>query len=1187
MEIITKYRGESFSVVFMMNEAYDMVRMELVKCFIGGKSFDLVASGQSLRCELTSTQTQAIYGINDIILHVDDSVLGVVKVFAAKINLAATLDGLNNSSVNTGIDIAIPITINETAITVGDVVYSYVKGDKGDPGNGIQSITLLAIVGLVKTYRILFTDATTFDYDVTDGEQGIQGEQGLQGEQGEQGLKGDKGDAGDDGITYYTENHKEDLSSQVDGVNKIFTLAFSPMDTPCVDFRINGKEAEFDIVVSTNTVTLSFAPVIGDVITCYYQTNTTAIPNIAGKQDKADLALATTDKTVVGAINEVRITANGKENTGVAQSLVTQLINGAASGYDTLKELEDKIIAINSIIGGSTPDGDSIVNTVAELLSVFATFPEGSDMVTLLTAKLNTSDVYNALDQLLDGKALDARQGKVLNDLCTGLRTDLTNHNHAGVYEPIITKSAGFLSWTGSAWAWITTTFQDASKLVTAWSATVLNTNYPSEKLVKDSLDLKVDKVAGKGLSEIDVTHEMAEIYGATSSTGWVESISIIPVDATHISVNSAEGFIIKNTGANSETPLLVEVMFEEVSNVLVSNIATADITYFLVNESGVLYQQTTFPTPEQRRDNLFIGRVSHPNRTSILAIVNTPDFATSPMSQLRDMFEPIKMINSGISPYADGANLGFNISGGKLTGLGINASVNVKNPNQVTISGKIPASFYYRTQTGGSTGLVSVLTPGFYDVGGTITAISTGGDSQANRSTNVRIYQFSNGNVVAQYGQTVYSSLSLAVAGIPTEQFIEFSNVDANAILIGIISVRRAATVLNNTSFAIFTPASMFGEVVNSTNGTSITDLQGIYGNSSTPEITTDDERKALTLKDGTSSPTNNQFEIQNFNGVLKASINGNGSYESVADYGSNEAPLVYDASNWTLTSGWIFSGNSLDKNSSGTNDATALLGVAPVAQQVYKLTFTVAASVNTGTFVGNITPSFGGTVFNAITAVGTYTYYIHAVATTKLSFGPYTNGTRFSITDISITKKTNLIGDLIVGGDVFFSGNRILNRNTNTPVFYWYPNGAVYVPGAFTVVGAFAASTTITSSSSITGRQLCTTTGSAATTTGAVNMTLSSNGQFYLSAALTGPVTMNITAPVAGGRSILCFIQGATAQSLILSLTGVTWRQAGVTGSSTNTLTVSNISIVNANYIVELYWMTATLCYVTVHNT
>lgn len=44
---------------------------------------------------------------------------------------------------------------------------------KGDTGNGIQSISLLSTVGLVKTYRITYTNGNYFDFPVADGN-GIQ-----------------------------------------------------------------------------------------------------------------------------------------------------------------------------------------------------------------------------------------------------------------------------------------------------------------------------------------------------------------------------------------------------------------------------------------------------------------------------------------------------------------------------------------------------------------------------------------------------------------------------------------------------------------------------------------------------------------------------------------------------------------------------------------------------------------------------------------------------------------------------------------------------------------------------------------------------------------------------------------------------------------------------------------------------
>ena len=44
------------------------------------------------------------------------------------------------------------------------------QGVQGETGNGIQSVYLTATHGAVKTYTILFTDGTTYDFDVTDGE---------------------------------------------------------------------------------------------------------------------------------------------------------------------------------------------------------------------------------------------------------------------------------------------------------------------------------------------------------------------------------------------------------------------------------------------------------------------------------------------------------------------------------------------------------------------------------------------------------------------------------------------------------------------------------------------------------------------------------------------------------------------------------------------------------------------------------------------------------------------------------------------------------------------------------------------------------------------------------------------------------------------------------------------------------
>jgi uncharacterized protein (TIGR02145 family) len=60
---------------------------------------------------------------------------------------------------------------------VGETVWNNIcpVPKDGSDGVGISSITLISTVGLVKTYRITYTDSTTFDFEVTDGADGTGG----------------------------------------------------------------------------------------------------------------------------------------------------------------------------------------------------------------------------------------------------------------------------------------------------------------------------------------------------------------------------------------------------------------------------------------------------------------------------------------------------------------------------------------------------------------------------------------------------------------------------------------------------------------------------------------------------------------------------------------------------------------------------------------------------------------------------------------------------------------------------------------------------------------------------------------------------------------------------------------------------------------------------------------------------
>lgn len=383
---------------------------------------------------------------------------------------------------------------------------------------------------------------------------------------------------------------------------------------------------------------------------------------------------------------------------------------------------------------------------------------------------------------------------------------------------------------------------------------------------------------------------------GARSYTGMTIASS------TTVTIPAVKGQIVTNTGASADTPTTVQIIYAG-ATVTPDYLLTADATYMLINSSGALVQQSTLPTPAQRRANIWIGKVAHPSRATILAVDNITDYDASPMSALRNMFAPFRFINGGIAVSYNGANLSLNRSTGTLSGPGINFATDPTSPDTITIASASPLSFYYRTQLGGATGLVTVLDPTSYDVGGTVTAISTSGDGQGNRSTNVRVFQYPTGVVNIQYGQTVYSSLANAVAAIPTETFIKSPNNASTAQLIGVISVRRVATVLNDTTYAVFTPASMLGEIIGGTMGLATTTLQQAYDNSQTPEIVTDSTRGAVTVKEGTNVSTASALEVQNYAGTVTAYAMGNGTWVGrnsevlVTSYSTNQVLTAADS--------------------------------------------------------------------------------------------------------------------------------------------------------------------------------------------------------------------------------------------------------------------------------------------------
>ena len=347
-------------------------------------------------------------------------------------------------------------------------------------------------------------------------------------------------------------------------------------------------------------------------------------------------------------------------------------------------------------------------------------------------------------------------------------------------------------------------------------------------------------------------------------------------IGSASFSVSEASGWIVQNTGIYATLPDVTNVIFAGATGLSSPYLTSADSTYIMLTKYGSLTYSASFPSPQQRRENIFLGKVVHPDRQTILNVNQTVDYDVSPLASLRDLWTPIKGINQGIIVSPHGTTLEINTSAGTLWGNGIGWTTNELNPNSISILAQDPVTFQYRTRNGGTFSNRTTLDPANYDNNGTISSVGGGNGS----STNQRVYLFPTGLIRIQYGQKVYGSLTEAVSSHQTEQFIEYSNNRDNGILIGIISINKNASNLSDPTQAVFNYVSKFGEIIGGSGGLSTTTLQQAYNNSVVnPEILTDAIGGEFAIRRGSSSDTDNVLVVQNGAGDDKFYVKGDGN--------------------------------------------------------------------------------------------------------------------------------------------------------------------------------------------------------------------------------------------------------------------------------------------------------------------
>ena len=274
---------------------------------------------------------------------------------------------------------------------------------------------------------------------------------------------------------------------------------------------------------------------------------------------------------------------------------------------------------------------------------------------------------------------------------------------------------------------------------------------------------------------------------GVTSSY-----ISTVAVGGTTFAQPALTGEINSDEGYFS-------INYAGATGITVTNL-TAASTYVYIDNTGALQQQTTEPTRQDWSRKMFTMRIAVDLVTNLIIgfeYLNNPigHYANS----MRDIYSfllangiPFKK-NQTITGRA--GDLGFDVSSGTLMEFGGTGDIN--NANILAFDAVVNAEFFLATRTafdaGGNTNL-----PKIWDNNGVLTALG---------STTVvghRLYRFSNGNFVMQYGQGNYANIVLAKAGVILEDYV-LNPILKNATFFGWWFIESTATNTGGTTLTDF----------------------------------------------------------------------------------------------------------------------------------------------------------------------------------------------------------------------------------------------------------------------------------------------------------------------------------------------------------------------------------------------
>ena len=317
-----------------------------------------------------------------------------------------------------------------------------------------------------------------------------------------------------------------------------------------------------------------------------------------------------------------------------------------------------------------------------------------------------------------------------------------------------------------------------------------------------------------------------------------------VTYSGSNVFVSPGSGIIADhNATTGSEVSPMIEYVTWNAVTQSITNIATQQVTYLYIDNTGALQQQSTRFTSQQYHDYIPLGAVGHFDYTQVSAFgggVQTAYDQISQISNFVDAFGPLKMSGYGLTGQP--GSLRLSVGSGTSFIHGGFYQNNPEFPSQITTPSQATASLA-RVQRSGSViafdtnagNLYTVVNPTQYDRDGDGILHSVG---SGNWSIQRVFTDPKTGVLYVYYGQARYTSLLNALQYLPTDPFTEGDTFDFTTFVGFLVLKGNASNIADTANNSIINGGLFRGSGQGSGGGIALSNLDDLTDVSITSPI-------------------------------------------------------------------------------------------------------------------------------------------------------------------------------------------------------------------------------------------------------------------------------------------------------------------------------------------------------------